>query len=67
MGTIHVKLNNIQEIKLNLIPAFSIYSYPYIAILSYISSINGAQSNFFAALCNIFAISRPYCDIIADV
>ena len=23
-----------------------------------------AQSNFFAALCNIFAIFRPFCDII---
>ena len=26
-----------------------------------------AQSNFFAALCNILAIFRPFCDIIADM
>ena len=28
---------------------------------------NNSQSNFFAALCNIFAIFRPFCDIIADI
>ena len=29
--------------------------------------ISYAKSNFFAALCNIFAIFRPFCDIIADM
>ena len=28
---------------------------------------NISQSNFFAALCIIFAIFRPFCDIIADM
>ena len=40
----------------------------YFSLISYGTiSIKDTQSNFFAALWNIFAIFRQFCEIIADM